>query len=49
MSTLIKDWHSAGQYGDMIEGILEPNNIVLQTLRVPMDAASEKKLERTLK
>jgi hypothetical protein len=41
MSTLVKDWHSAGQYGDMVKGILELNNGILQTLGVPLDAASE--------
>jgi hypothetical protein len=41
MSTLVKDWHSAGQYGDMVEGISELNDGILQTLRIPLDAASE--------
>ncbi len=41
MSTLVKDWHSAGQYGDMAEGILELDDGVLRTLGVPLDAASE--------
>jgi hypothetical protein len=41
MSTLVKDWHSAGQYGDMIEGVLELNDGVLRTLGVPMNAALE--------
>ncbi len=41
MSTLVKDWHSAGQYGDMVKGILELDDGVLQNLGVPLDAASE--------
>jgi hypothetical protein len=39
MSTLVKDWHSAGQYGNMVEGILELNNGILWTLGVLLDAA----------
>jgi hypothetical protein len=41
MSTLVKDWHSVGQYGNVVEGISELNNGVLRTLRVPLDAASK--------
>jgi hypothetical protein len=41
MSTLVKDWHSAGQYGDMVKGILELDNSVLRTLGVLLDAALE--------
>jgi hypothetical protein len=41
MSTLVKDWHSAGQYGNMVEGILELKDGILWTLGVPLDAALE--------
>jgi hypothetical protein len=41
MSTLVKDWHSAGQYGNMTEGILELKDGILRTLGVWLDAALE--------
>jgi hypothetical protein len=42
MSTLVKDWHSTGQYGDMVKGIiLELDDGIPRTLRVPLDAVSE--------
>jgi hypothetical protein len=41
MSTQVKDWHSVGQYGDMVKGILELNDGVLRTLGVLLYAALE--------
>jgi hypothetical protein len=41
MSTLVKDWHSAGQYGNMVEGISELDDGVFRTLGDPLDAALE--------